>query len=249
MDGAAEEYMLFSYRSLTQAEYASGKDHLIVEAFDMGRVSEAFGIFSTRFEGDPVAVGQGARYGVARLSMWQGRYCFAIYEKNGRDAARPAILALGQAVAQAAGASRPLPPFITGPARLLSPKRLSYMHSWLHLSNLYYLSTDDILGLSRRTDVLFMDLSQGGKPVRAMVVRYRSKADRDAGWAGLCKQFLRATPAAAAGNQVVLPVEGAKVCGATRCDRGRYYDLYACFEAPTPAICEAALTSLGASVP
>jgi hypothetical protein len=89
-----------------------------------------------------------------------------------------------------------------------------------------------------------MDLKTGGRPLKAMIVKYRSAALRDHGWLGLCQEFLRCKPEQARSQEVVLPVEGAKVCGATRFDRGRDHLILACFEAEKPDLCQATLTRM-----
>jgi hypothetical protein len=175
MDGGAEVYLAFDFREVFVRKYAdAAENELVLDIYDMGSPAEAFGLFSCDRQDPEAGIGQGSEYGPGLLRFWRGRYFVSITVSGNEDKAERAVLELGKAVAPLLGPDGALPEMLKLlPSAGLQADKTSYFHNHVHLSNRYFVASENILNLDEKTDCLFAEYdSPAGDSGRLLVVRY-----------------------------------------------------------------------------
>lgn len=193
MDGGAEVYLAFDFRDVFVRKFAdAAQNEMNLDIYDMGSPAEAFGLFSCDRQDPTAGIGQGSEYGPGLLRFWRGRYFVSITVSGNEDKAEKAVLELGKAVAPLLGPDGALPEMLD----LLPPAGLqadttSYFHDHVHLSNRYFVSSENILNLDEKTECLFAEYgSAGGDTGRLLVVRYPDAGQAKAAAVSFLKSFL-----------------------------------------------------------
>jgi Family of unknown function (DUF6599) len=177
MDGGAEVYLAFDFRRVFVRKYADpAENEIVLDVYDMGSPAEAFGMFSLDRQDPEAGIGQGSEYGPGLLRFWRGRTFVSITVAGDEDKAEKAVLELGKAVAPLLGPDGAPPAIVAGlPADGLKTDRTSYFHDHVHLSNRYFVSSENVLGLDAMTACAFAEYAlPGGDRARLLVVRYPS---------------------------------------------------------------------------
>lgn len=193
MDGGAEVYLAFDFREVFVRKYADAPgNEMNLDIYDMGSPAEAFGLFSCDRQDPAAGIGQGSEYGPGLLRFWRGRYFVSITVSGNEDKAEKAVLDLGKAVAPLLGPDGAFPEMLKLlPAAGLQVDRTSYFHNHVHLSNRYFVSSENILNLDERTECLFAEYdAPGGDAARLLVVRYPDAGKAEAAASSFLKSFL-----------------------------------------------------------
>lgn len=180
MDGGAEVYLAFDFRQVFVRKFANAAgDELVLDIYDMGSPAEAFGMFSCDRQDPEAGIGQGSEYGPGLLRFWRGRYFASVTVSGNEDKAEAAVLALGRAVAPLVGPDGSLPDMLgLLPAAGLNAERTAYFHNNVHLTNRYYLSSENILNLDEKTVCLLAEYDDGrGGAAKLLLVRYPGPAE------------------------------------------------------------------------
>jgi len=202
MDGGAEVYLAFDFREVFVRKYAdAAENELVLDIYDMGSPAEAFGLFSCDRQDPEAGIGQGSEYGPGLLRFWRGRYFVSITVSGNEDKAEKAVLELGKAVAPLLGPDGALPEMLRIlPSAGLQADKTSYFHNHVHLSNRYFVSSENILNLDEKTECLFAEYdSPGGDAGRLLVVRYPDADQAKAAASSFLKSFLPGADADGAG--------------------------------------------------
>ncbi len=176
IDGGAEVYLAFDFQQVFVRHYhAPSGETIVLNVFDMGSSSEAYGVFSCDREDPEAEIGQEATFGPGLLRFWQGRYFVSITAMGEEKKAEEAIRKLGEAVASLLGPAGDLPPLL----RLLPPENLvknkiSYFHSAISLNNRYFVASENILALERgKTDCVFAEYKDSKEETtKLLLIRY-----------------------------------------------------------------------------
>lgn len=193
MDGGAEVYLAFDFREVFVRKYADALENEVnLDIYDMGSPSEAFGMFSCDRQDPEAGIGQGSEYGPGLLRFWRGRYFVSITVSGNEEKAEMAVLMMGKAVAPLLGPDGALPDMIKLlPSAGLQAERTAYFHNHIHLSNRYFVASENILNLDERTECLFAEYHpESGESALLLVVRYPDAAITRAAAASFLKSFL-----------------------------------------------------------
>ncbi|MGZ8878599.1 MAG: DUF6599 family protein [Candidatus Aminicenantales bacterium] len=193
MDGGAEVYLAFDFREVFVRKYAdAAENEMNLDIYDMGSPAEAFGLFSCDRQDPEAGIGQGSEYGPGLLRFWRGRYFVSITVSGNEDKAEKAVLELGKAVAPLLGPDGAFPEMLKLlPSAGLQPDKTSYFHNHVHLSNRYFVSSENILNLDEKTECLFAEYdAPGGDAGRLLVVRYPDADKAKAAASSFLKLFL-----------------------------------------------------------
>ena len=193
MDGGAEVYLAFDFREVFVRKYADAeKNELVLDIYDMGSPAEAFGMFSCDRQDPEAKIGQGSEYGPGLLRFWRGRYFVSVTVSGNEAKAEKAVLELGNAVAPLLGPDGALPEMIKLlPSAGLRAEKTAYFHNHVHLSNRYFVASENILNLDERTECLFAEYdSKNGDSGRLLVIRYPDADKTKAAAASFRKSFL-----------------------------------------------------------
>ena len=182
LDGGAEVYLAYNLRSCTARRYAGGDRELIVDVFDMGSSADAFGVFSRDLDGEPVAVGQGARLRPGWLSAWKGRFYLSLTADRDDERAQRELLELGRATAAAVASEGPPPPLLRRlPPEGLDPERRAYLHDHVTLASHAALPAGNPLGLGAVTEVAIGRYRRGESAATLLLASYPTAAAAGAG--------------------------------------------------------------------
>jgi hypothetical protein len=201
MDGAAEVYLSFAFRELLVRTYAGPAGaRLTAELYDMGRDSEAYGIFSRNRQGPEAGIGQGSEYRSGYLVLWQGPYFATVYaDRQGPDQ-EAAVRGLGAAIAQGIGITGREPALLDClPRADLVPGSLRYFHLHTDLNQHYFVADDNILDLGPETEAALAGYERGEEYAYLLIVRYPAAERARAAFAAYREAFL---PEAAEGEPV-----------------------------------------------
>ncbi len=248
MNGAGEMYLAFDFRRLAAREYrrsgASGQRSLVAEVYDMGRSSDAYGIFTQDTDGEPVEVGRAAIYSAGLLRFWQGRWFVRLLEDRPEQGTRAELEAIGRRLAGRLPDGEELPEIlrlVEGDG-LIGPET-RYFHDRISLDVQYYLGSDNILGLSRHTEAVLARYRQGEHKVRLLVVRYPEEAGAATAFGSFQRAWFPETPPRRSGGRVEA-VEDGRYAGVRQVDAW----LVLVFESPDGATCESYLERVAARI-
>jgi hypothetical protein len=191
MDGAGELYLAYRFRQLDAYQYeAPDRDPILVELYLMESSDDAYGLLSTDWSGealgiDPAAPSDPPRalYGAGLLRLWSDDLYVRVLAERETSESRTAVLDLATAIA--ASRRRPPPPALAAslPRRIagggeLRRDRLVFLRSHLVLNSVYFLSTQDVLGLDRSVEAAIAPYGlsvAGAEPPRLLLVRYSTE--------------------------------------------------------------------------
>jgi len=174
INGAGEVYKAYNLRRCLSRRYRHPSGHeIILDLFDMGSPSDAFGVFTHDTDGQVVNIGQDARLRPGWLSFWKHRFFVSIYVQEESPAAEKAVLALGEAVAKAIP-EEGFRPEILGrlPRRGLDAGNIRFLHHPIILNYHFYLAERNILNLSPKTDAVLAGYLRGAEKARLLLVDY-----------------------------------------------------------------------------
>jgi hypothetical protein len=195
MDGGAEVYLAFDFRSAFVRKYKNpAGEEIALDIYDLGSPEEAFGVFSCDRADPEAGIGQESEYGYGLLRFRQGRFFVSITAAGDDKRAEKAILALGKAVAPLLGPPGPLPALLDClPQDGLKKDRTSYFHAAVNLNNRFYVASENILGLGKDTDCVFAEYAAGGSAAESanlLLIRYRDDAQAGAARETFLKSYL-----------------------------------------------------------
>ena len=183
MDGGAEVYLAFDFRDVFVRKFADARGNEIhLDIYDMGSSREAFGIFSFDRQDPEAGIGQDSEYAPGLLKFRQGRYFVSITVSGDEKAAEKAVLELGKAVAPKLGPSGEPPDLLKClPLAGLKKNRTSYFHDAVHLSNRYFVSSENILNLDAATECVLAEYEASPQASATLLfVRYPDAAKAQA---------------------------------------------------------------------
>jgi hypothetical protein len=197
MDGAGELYLSYAFRTLHVWTYErDGESTITVEAFDMGTPQEAFGVLTHDSEGENVGIGRRSAYVMGFLQVWQGQWYFRILADAETSASRRAVLALGRAFAAQVPGEGKEPEILSRlPGKGLVAGSIHYFHTQICLNMLHFFAVENLLQLSRQTDVVMADYRFGKDSAKLLIIQYLKASEAAKARAAFLKGYLPELPA------------------------------------------------------
>jgi hypothetical protein len=174
IDGGAELYKAYNMRQCLSRRYTKANGpSIILDIFDMRTSNDAFGVFTHDTDGNVMDLGQDARFRSGWLSFWKHRYFVSIYMEEETAAAEKAVKALGREVA-AGIAKKGFRPRILQklPPEGLVSGSIRYLHHPIVLNYHFYISDENILNLSAKTDAILANYQVGREAARLLLISY-----------------------------------------------------------------------------
>lgn len=201
IDGGAELYLAYDFKEVFVRRYAGpGGAEIILDIYDMGRSSEAFGVFSVEREDEDLGVGQGSEYGGGLLRFWKGRFFVSILSTGEAQKAEPAIIHLARAVDRLIAKEGLKPALLKAlPGMRLDEKRLKFFHTAAILNRQYFIAEKNILLLDKHTDCMLGKYNQNDDSALVLIVRYQNNEQAQTAY----RTFLTAYMPEAAGTGIV----------------------------------------------
>ena len=130
INGGAELYLTYDFKQVFVRRFTGPQqDEIVVDIFDMGSSSEAFGIFTCERDDEDAGIGQGSEYGDGLLRFWKNRFFVSILAISDEQIAKSIILELGRKIADAIDLTGQEPPLLKYlPDEGLQKNRIRYYY-------------------------------------------------------------------------------------------------------------------------
>lgn len=174
INGGAELYKAYNMKQCLSRRYTiANGPFIILDIFDMGTSNDAFGVFTHDTDGKVMEIGEDARFRSGWLSFWKHRYFVSIYVEEETPEAEKAVKALGLEVA-ARIAKKGFRPRILQelPPEGLVSGSIRYLHHPIVLNYHYFISDENILNLSAKTDAILATYQVGRESARLLLIAY-----------------------------------------------------------------------------
>jgi len=193
LDGGAEVYLAFDLKQVFVRKYQGpAGDELALDIYEFGSPEEAFGVFSSERQDPAAGIGQDSEYGLGLLRFWQGRCLVSITASGDEKRAEGPILALGKAVAPLLGPAGGFPALLDRlPQAGLQKNRTCYFHSAVNLNNRFFVSSENILNLDKRTDCVLAEYAAEGRDTsKLLLIRYADESLAGAAYSSFLRSYL-----------------------------------------------------------
>jgi hypothetical protein len=184
IDGGAEVYRALNVRAVLSRQYSkSAAPDIIVDVFDMGSASDAFGAFHHDMrEGEDAGVGDESEAFGGSIAFWRDRYFVSEVAFDDDTATCDALRELGYAISSVIPSTGQPPLLVRAlPPDGLVTSQVHYFHDKSLLDRHLFLGENNVLDLDRQTEgvVARYRLGQtaraGDDPATALLlVRYPS---------------------------------------------------------------------------
>ena len=176
IDGAGEMFLAYGFQNLTVRRFEkANQPPLTLDCYEMGSSADAYGVFSFERQEATAGIGQGSEFGGGLLRFWKGQYFVAISADGEGAEAESAVLELGRQTAAAIPATGPEPRvvgLIPGKDAGLIETSVRYLTSHVLLNLRLFISHENILNLTRRTEAVLAQYGQGSQTTHLLLVRY-----------------------------------------------------------------------------
>ncbi|MFH2001299.1 MAG: DUF6599 family protein [Planctomycetota bacterium] len=166
IDGGAEVYRALNVKAILSRRYTRhGEPDILIDLFDMGSSSDAFGAYRHDMrEGVGAEVGQESEFLDSSLYFWKDRYFVSLISLDETENSGKALKAFATRIAQAIPREGDMP----GLLRLLPEKglvrqRIHYFHDKMLLDRHCFISEENILSLNQKTEGLLAGYESGVK--------------------------------------------------------------------------------------
>jgi Family of unknown function (DUF6599) len=194
IDGAAEVYLAYGFQNLTVRRFEkSNQPPILLELYEMASSEDAYGVFSFEHQDEPVGIGQGSEFGGGLLRFWKGKYFVSIYAEGEGAETESGILKVGRAAANSIPAGGPEPKlvsFIPGKDLGLVDKSLRYLRSHVLLNQRFFITHQNILNLSRKTEAVLAQYLQGKQKTQLLLIRYPDSKEAVDAYRSFMKVYL-----------------------------------------------------------
>jgi hypothetical protein len=176
IDGAAELYLAYGFLGLKVWRFEkTGAPPINLEIYEQASSEDAYGVFSFEQQDEPAGIGQGSEFGGGLLRFWKGNYFVSVYAEGEGKGSEAAILDMGKAAAQAIPITGPEPKliqFLPGKEFGLVDRSIRFLKSHVLLNQRFFISHQNILNLSRKTDAVLAVYLREGQKAQLLLIRY-----------------------------------------------------------------------------
>ena len=176
MDGAAELYLAYGFQGLRVRNFEKlNQPSITVELYEMASSEDAFGLFTYERQDEAAGIGQGSEFGGGLLRFWKGKYFVSIYAEGEGAEAESAVLTMGRATADLIQGTGPAPELVNvipGKNLGLVDRSVRYLKSHILLNQRFFVSHENILNLSRRTEAVLAQYTQEEQKTHLLLIRY-----------------------------------------------------------------------------
>jgi hypothetical protein len=174
IDGSGEVYRAYNLQGCMSRVYSKeGQPSIVLDVFDMGTPADAFGVFTHDTDGEAVAIGQDGRWRPGWLNFWKDRYFVSVTVQEENAQAFEAALELGRQVGARILQEGARPKLLERlPQAGLQAGTIRFLHHPIVLNYHFYLSDENILGLSPGTDAVLATYQRAAGSARLLLVQY-----------------------------------------------------------------------------
>lgn len=178
LDGGGEVYRSYNFKLLLSRRYErQGAPAIVADVFDMSSAADAFGVFSHDLDGESAGIGQDSNYKAGLLSFWKGWFFISLYAEEETEEARRAVLDLGRLGAAAIKDEGQRPTLLDlVPDTFALERRLHYFHTHPILNYHFFVSAENVLDLSEKTEAVLAQAGAKGARSYLLIVHYPEDA-------------------------------------------------------------------------
>ncbi len=193
MNGGAEMFLTYDFRRVWVRRYEGpDESEITADLYDMGSSEEAFGMFSFGREDEGIEIGQDSEYGADLLRFWKGRYFVSIMGMGDEEAIKSPMVEIGKAIDAAITETGPGPLLLNAlPGEGLQRHRITYFHSDIVLSNVFFLASENILHLTNDTNCLYAEYAvDGDNNASLLLIEYETSAQALEGYDSFLAHYI-----------------------------------------------------------
>lgn len=175
MGRLASLYSSYGFKKLIARQYVNQKSiSITVEAFELEKSSDAFGLYSFDTIGKKQEIGQGAVYNHGIMRFWKDRIFVRIVAREDYREVESDIIKFAKAIEANILYEGEKPTMLNlVPEENLIPDSLCFFHHNVCLNNIYYVPETHSLGLSDNTDAVAVQYKVDGSVYpRLVIVKY-----------------------------------------------------------------------------
>ncbi len=163
INGGAELYLSYGFQGMINRRYSQlDQPDFIVDIFDMGSSSNAYGVFNHSREVVATDFGQGSLYDPGYLIFWRDKYLVSIMAYPETEESRQAFPNLAQTISAAIGQDGDLPEILNRlPVEGLVEESIRYFYHYIWQNSHYFIAEDNILNIDNGAQAL---LAKYGPP-------------------------------------------------------------------------------------
>ena len=126
-------------------------------------------------------------------AFWKGKYFVSVYAEGEGKEAEPAIFGSGRAMESAISATGPEPKiiqYLPGQTFGLVDKSIRYLKSHVLLNQRFFISHENILGLSRETEATLATYLRDRQKVHLLLIRYANSPKAKEAFQSFTKAYM-----------------------------------------------------------
>jgi hypothetical protein len=192
IDGAGEVYRSYNMKLLVSRRFhKDGRPDIVVDLFDMGASSDAFGVYTHDLDGESAGIGQGSTYQAGLLSFWKDRYFGSVFAEDETPETKAAVLDLGRRIAAAIPKEGPPPMLLSClPSEGLNAGKVRYFHNYSVLNYHFFVADGDILLLEQTAEAVLASYTTAGGTSLLLVASYPDEAKAVRAYESFSKNYL-----------------------------------------------------------
>jgi hypothetical protein len=179
LDGGAELYLSFGFRTLVNRTYSRpGQPDVVIDVFDMGGSKDAFGAFSLSRETVAREFGQGSQCTEGSVLFWKDRYFVSVLASPQTPEANAVVLTFARLIDESIETESPPPEILDllPPDSLEEPSIRYFRHpAWLDAY--YFLADENILHIGETTEAVLARYGSRGERLVLLLVLYANDGD------------------------------------------------------------------------
>jgi len=174
INGGAELYISYGFKEVLSRKYSKpNQPDILVEIFDMGSSTNAYGIFSHSREEIDTTFGQGSQYTFGLMLFWKDQYLISILASPETEESKQAVFTLAQTIEDAIPDEGQIPEIIKLlPQENLILESIRYFRHYIWLNSHYYIADQNILIIDDNTHAVLAKYLKNGKQSILLLVNY-----------------------------------------------------------------------------
>jgi len=176
INGGAELYLTYDFKQVFVRRYLGpDNNEIMLDIYDMGLSSDAFGVFSVEREDDEIGIGQDSEYGGGLLRFWKSRFFVSILTTGDEQNAKPIMIKLAQKIDHFIDVAGSKPALLQAlPGEGLNEKRIRFFHTAAILNRQYFLAEKNILKLNKNTDCALANYKNNDNSAVVLLIEYQN---------------------------------------------------------------------------
>lgn len=192
INGGAELFISYGFKKALTRKYGCiEQSEIIVDVFDMGAPSNAFGVFSQGRENLSKNIGQGSEYSSGLLIFWKHRYYISILSFPETEVSKRVILRLGKYISRSIKEEGELPSVLSLlPNEGLVKKSVRFFRHYIWLNSHYFISNQNILNINKNTESVLAKYRGKTSKHYVLLILYPNKENAEEAYKSFLHNYL-----------------------------------------------------------